>query len=101
MKITVTEDDLSSGLTRSFTHDAVCRALRRAFNKRFKVDHSYNIIIPCRDHAFINKHIVELPEQAQNLIKLLDNKPKEAKPVSFEIPDPPEDLFTAPEPTRT
>lgn len=101
MKIEVTEDDISNGLTKSYTHDALSRALRRAFNKRFKVSHSYNVIIPCADYAFVNKCMIELPHVAQEFIKTVDRKPKEARPMSFSIPDPPHDLFTRPEPTRT
>lgn len=94
MKVTVTEEDLASGLTRSYTHDAVCKAIRRAVNKKFKLTHNYQILIPCQDYVFIDKALVELPEQAMRLIKQLDNSPKEARPISFELPDPPEDFFT-------
>jgi hypothetical protein len=92
LKVELTELHIKKGLSKSYTHDPVCLAIREAVKKQFKIEVK-NVMICNQDYGFLNESIFELPEQIKKFINLFDhNKP--VMPIVFEIKDLPDDIFT-------
>lgn len=92
LQVEITEVHLKKGLRKSYTHDPVCLAIKDAVKKQFKVE-CRSVQIFSQDYGFLNDAIFDLPEQVRTLMKLFDsNKP--VMPITFELRDLPEDLFS-------
>lgn len=92
MKVEILQSDIDQGLTRSYTLGSVSRAIKRAVQKRFGRTPSFQILIPSQDYVFINGRIFDLPPEVGVFIKLQDGE-KTVKPLTFELPDLPDNFF--------
>jgi hypothetical protein len=90
LKVLVTAEFIQKGLVRSITHDPICLAIKQAVKNKYNFD--ARVMVPCRDYVFIDRMIFELPQNAQDLIRDLDNG-RAVTPIIFELPDFNEEMF--------
>lgn len=92
MEVKVLKKHLRDGLKKSFTHHAVCLAIRDAVKQQHGIPDFKSLIIPFLGYAWLNGAVWELPLPVLEYIVAVDNGTEKEEAV-FEIEDFPPDGF--------